>query len=98
MGRSEMVVYVQSESVSQGHRKEAEPTRKRKVLTRSLSDYTGPPQLQAAKATAPASKRDPEPQTSKAESEVGLLDTKVSVAQLCGVFLQSARASKRPEL
>ncbi|XP_067561165.1 supervillin isoform X3 [Pseudorca crassidens] len=98
MGRSEMVVYVQSESVSQGHRKEAEPMRKRKVLTRSLSDYTGPPQLQAAKATAPASKRDPEPQASKAESEVGLLDTKVSVAQLCNVFLQSARASERPEL
>ncbi|XP_059953817.1 supervillin isoform X4 [Mesoplodon densirostris] len=98
MGRSEMVVYVQSESVSQGHRKEAEPMRKRKVLTRSLSDYTGPPQLQAAKATAPASKRDPELQTSKAESEVGLLDTKVSVAQLRSAFLQSARASQRPEL
>ncbi|XP_028351738.1 supervillin isoform X3 [Physeter macrocephalus] len=98
MGRSEMVVYVQSESVSQGHKKEAEPTRKHKVLTRSLSDYTGPPQLQAPKATAPASRRDPELQTSKAESEVGLLDTKVSVAQLRDAFLQSARASKRPEL
>ncbi|XP_028351740.1 supervillin isoform X4 [Physeter macrocephalus] len=81
-----------------GHKKEAEPTRKHKVLTRSLSDYTGPPQLQAPKATAPASRRDPELQTSKAESEVGLLDTKVSVAQLRDAFLQSARASKRPEL
>ncbi|KAB0396081.1 hypothetical protein E2I00_019079, partial [Balaenoptera physalus] len=36
MGRSEMVVYVQSESVSQGHKKEAEATRKRRALTRSL--------------------------------------------------------------
>ncbi|XP_057589323.1 supervillin isoform X6 [Hippopotamus amphibius kiboko] len=98
MGRSEMVVYVQSESVSRGHKKEAAPTRKRKVLTRSLSDYTGPPQLQALKAKAPASRRDPEPQTSKAESEVGLLDTKVSVAQLRSAFLESARATRKPEL
>ncbi|XP_066886651.1 supervillin isoform X5 [Kogia breviceps] len=98
MGRSEMVVYVQSESVSRGRKKEAEPARERKVLTRSLSDGTGPPQLQARKAPAPAARRDPEPHTSKAESEVGLLDTKVSVAQLRDAFLQSAGASKRPEL
>ncbi|XP_059765397.1 supervillin isoform X2 [Balaenoptera ricei] len=98
MGRSEMVVYVQSESVSQGHKKEVEAARKRRALTRSLSDYAGPPQLPAPQAKAPASRRDLEPQTSKAEAEVGLLDTKVSVAQLRSVFLQSARASKRPEL
>lgn len=97
MGRSEMVMYVQSEAASQGHRKEA-PTRKHRVLTRSLSDYTGPPQLQALKAKAPASKRDAESQTSKAELELGLLDTKVSVAQLRNAFLESARASRKPEL
>ncbi|KAM9682704.1 supervillin isoform 5-T5 [Dama dama] len=97
MGRSEMVMYVQSEAASQGHRKEA-PTRKHRVLTRSLSDYTGPPQLQALKAKAPAPKRDAESQTSKAELELGLLDTKVSVAQLRNAFLESARASRKPEL
>uniref|UniRef100_A0AAA9SHY9 Supervillin n=1 Tax=Bos taurus TaxID=9913 RepID=A0AAA9SHY9_BOVIN len=97
MGRSEMVMYVQSEAVSQGHRKEV-PTRKHRVLTRSLSDYTGPPQLQALKAKAPAPKRDAESQTSKAELELGLLDTKVSVAQLRNAFLESARASRKPEL
>uniref|UniRef100_A0A8D0ZJX1 Supervillin n=1 Tax=Sus scrofa TaxID=9823 RepID=A0A8D0ZJX1_PIG len=88
-GRSEMVVYVQSESGPQGPKKEA-PTRKHKVLTRSLSDYTGPPQLQALKAKAVVSKPDPEPQRSKAELEMGQLDTKVSVAQLRNAFLESA--------
>ncbi|XP_014639053.1 PREDICTED: supervillin isoform X3 [Ceratotherium simum simum] len=105
MGRSEMVLYVQSEPVSQdarvtGHKKEAS-TRKHKVLTRSLSDYTGPPQLQALKCKDPASKREPEPQSSKTEglhTEVGVLDTKVSVAQLRNAFLESASASKKPEL
>uniref|UniRef100_A0A8C6FVI0 Supervillin n=1 Tax=Moschus moschiferus TaxID=68415 RepID=A0A8C6FVI0_MOSMO len=97
MGRSEMVMYVQSEAVSQGRRNEV-PTRKHRVLTRSLSDYTGPPQLQALKAKAPAPKRDAESQTSKAELELGLLDTKVSVAQLRNAFLESARASRKPEL
>uniref|UniRef100_A0A8D1DYF0 HP domain-containing protein n=1 Tax=Sus scrofa TaxID=9823 RepID=A0A8D1DYF0_PIG len=96
-GRSEMVVYVQSESGPQGPKKEA-PTRKPKVLTRSLSDYTGPPQLQALKAKAEVSKPDPEPQRSKAELEMGQLDTKVSVAQLRNAFLESASASKKPEL
>ncbi|XP_072811495.1 supervillin isoform X8 [Vicugna pacos] len=102
MGRSEMVVYVQREAVSQdarvtGHRKDT-PARKHKVLTRSLSDYTGPPQLQALKGRDPASRGDPEPQRSKAEVEMGLLDTKVSVAQLRNAFLESVRASEKPEL
>lgn len=102
MGRSEMVVYVQREAVSQdarvtGHRRDT-PARKHKVLTRSLSDYTGPPQLQALKGRDPASRGDPEPQRSKAEVEMGLLDTKVSVAQLRNAFLESVRASEKPEL
>ncbi|KAL1784146.1 supervillin isoform X7 [Sigmodon hispidus] len=50
-GRSEMVLYVQSGPVSQdatltSHTREVSP-KKRKVLARSLSDYTGPPHLQA---------------------------------------------------
>uniref|UniRef100_A0A667HE43 Supervillin n=1 Tax=Lynx canadensis TaxID=61383 RepID=A0A667HE43_LYNCA len=102
MVRQEVVLYVQSEPVSQdaratGHKKEAF-TKKRKVLTRSLSDYTGPPQLQALKCKDPASKQEHESQTSKAEgppTEVGVLDTKVSVAQLRNAFLESVNASKK---
>lgn len=104
-GRSEMVLYVQSEPVSQdarvtGHKKEA-PRRKHKVLTRSLSDYTGPAQLQALKCKAPAAKGEPELWRSKAEgpqAEVSMLDTKVSVAQLRNAFLESASAIQKPEL
>ncbi|XP_069845476.1 supervillin-like isoform X4 [Dipodomys merriami] len=103
--RSEMVLYVQSEPVSQDatlthHPKKASP-RKHKVLTRSLSDYMGPPQLQALRQKDPASKRELELPTSKAAgtcAEAAVLDTKVSVAQLRNAFLESARASKKPEL
>lgn len=105
MGRSEMVSYVQSEPVSQdarvtGHKKEA-PRRKRKVFTRSLSDYTAPSQLQALKVKHPAAEGQLELQGPKAEgphSELSMLDTKVSVAQLRSAFLESASASKKPEL
>ncbi|XP_045867312.1 supervillin isoform X3 [Meles meles] len=105
ISRHEMVLHVQSQPVSQdarmtGHRQEA-VAKKRKVLTRSLSDYTGPPQLQALKGKDPASRQEPERQSSKAEGpplEVGVLDTKVSVAQLRNAFLESVHASKKPEL
>lgn len=104
-GRSEMVLYVQSEPVSQdatitSSKKEASP-KKHKVRTRSLSDYTGPPQLQALRGKDPAPKREVEPQSSKTEgpsTEASMLDTKVSVAQLRNMFLESARANKKPEL
>ncbi|XP_032961509.1 supervillin isoform X12 [Rhinolophus ferrumequinum] len=104
-GRSEMVLYVQGEPVSQdarvtGHKKEA-PRRKHKVLTRSLSDYTGPSQLQALKCKDPAAKGEPELWRPKAEgpqAEVSMLDTKVSVAQLRNAFLESANAIQKPEL
>nr|XP_012644504.1 supervillin isoform X3 [Microcebus murinus] len=101
MGRSEMVLCVQNEPVSQdatlttGHRK------KHKVLTRSLSDYTRPPQLQASECKVPAPTPELAPRSSKAEGlsgEVGVPDTKVSVAQLRSMFLESANACKRPEL
>ncbi|XP_032251764.1 supervillin isoform X1 [Phoca vitulina] len=105
ISRQEVVLYVQSQPVSQdaratGHRKEG-LTKKRKVLTRSLSDYTGPPQLQALKCKDPTSRQEPEPQSSKAEGpppDVGMLDTKVSVAQLRNAFLESVNANKKPEL
>nr|XP_040134672.1 supervillin isoform X3 [Ictidomys tridecemlineatus] len=105
MGRSEMVLYVQSEPVSQEatptSRQKGAPPKKHKVRTRSLSDYTGPPQLQALRCKDPAPKRELEPQSSKTEgpsAEASILDTKVSVAQLRNMFLESARANKKPEL
>nr|XP_025741617.1 supervillin isoform X2 [Callorhinus ursinus] len=105
ISRQEVVLYVQSQPVSQdaratGHRKEV-LTKKRKVLTRSLSDYTGPPQLQALKCKAPTSRQEPELQSSKAEGappDVSMLDTKVSVAQLRNAFLESVNANKKSEL
>uniref|UniRef100_A0A8C5P2F8 Supervillin n=1 Tax=Jaculus jaculus TaxID=51337 RepID=A0A8C5P2F8_JACJA len=104
-GHSEMVLYVQSGPGSQdatltSHTKELCP-KKRKVLTRSLSDYTGPPQLQALRHRDPALKHELVPHTPRTDgpcTEAGMLDTKVSVAQLRNMFLESARASKKPEL
>uniref|UniRef100_A0A8C6AAV5 Supervillin n=1 Tax=Marmota marmota marmota TaxID=9994 RepID=A0A8C6AAV5_MARMA len=105
MGRSEMVLYVQSEPVSQEatltSRKKGASPKKHKVLTRSLSDYTGPPQLQALRCKDPAPKRELEPQSSKTEgpsAEASILDTKVSVAQLRNMFLESARVDERAKL
>lgn len=103
--RSAMVLYVQSGPVSQdatltSHTKEASP-KKRKVLARSLSDYTGPPQLQAPRHKDVAPNQELELRSSRAEgpgAEASMLDTRVSVAQLRNVFLESARASKKPEL
>ncbi|KAM4828750.1 supervillin isoform 1-T1 [Thomomys bottae] len=103
--RSEVVLYVQNESGSQDatltHHPKKASSRKHKVLTRSLSDYTGPPQLQALRHKDPASKQELQPPTSKAEgtcAEAAMLDTKVSVAQLRNAFLECARANKKPEL
>ncbi|XP_055003526.1 supervillin isoform X3 [Sorex araneus] len=101
MGRSEVVLYVQNEPVSQeidviGPAKEAS-SKKHKVRIRSLSDYTGPSQLQALRARDPASRRQ-SAQAGEPPVEVGMLDTRVSVAQLRNAFLESASASKKSEL
>ncbi|XP_048223872.1 supervillin isoform X1 [Perognathus longimembris pacificus] len=103
--RSAMVLYVQSEPVSQDAAWTHHPTRasprKHKVLSRSLSDYTGPPQLQAMRQKDAGAPRERGPPASQAEApcaEAAVLDTKVSVAQLRNAFLESTRASKRPEL
>lgn len=101
--RSEVVLYMQSKPASQeaqltGHANEA-PARKHRVRTRSLSDFTGPAQL--LKGKDPAARRGPEPVSSKTEvpwAEASLLDTKVSVAQLRSMFLESASAGQKPEL
>ncbi|XP_075826832.1 supervillin isoform X3 [Microtus pennsylvanicus] len=105
IGRSEMILYVQSGPASQdttstSHTKEAS-SKKRKVMARSLSDYTGPLQFQAPRQKDPAPKQELELQSSQAEgpgAEPSMLDTRVSVAQLRNVFLESAKASKKPEL
>lgn len=105
VGRSEMTLYVQSGPASQhatstSHTKEAS-SKKRKVMARSLSDYTGPLQFQAPRQKDPAPKQELELQNSQAEgpgAEPSMLDTRISVAQLRNMFLESARASKKPEL
>ncbi|CAO2594727.1 Svil [Lemmus lemmus] len=105
IGRSEMILYVQSGPASQdatstSHTKEAS-SKKRKVMARSLSDYTGPLQFQAPRQKDPAPKQELELRSSQAEgpgAEPSTLDTRISVAQLRNMFLESARASKKPEL
>lgn len=105
IGRSEMILYVQSGPASQdatstSHTKEAS-SKKRKVMARSLSDYTGPLQFQAPRQKDPAPKQELELQSSRAEgpgAEASMLDTRISVAQIRNMFLESARASKKPEL
>ncbi|KAM6339179.1 supervillin [Podargus strigoides] len=93
--RSEAVMYIQSGSVSQPAK--AKPpvwkvsTAKHKVLTRSMSDYTVAPKLEAFK-----SKESMEPNAPN--GEIGMVDTKVSVAQLRNVFLETANANKKTEL
>ncbi|NWW51344.1 SVIL protein, partial [Pedionomus torquatus] len=93
--RSEAVMYIQSGSVSQPAKAKAPvwkvSTAKHKVLTRSMSDYTVAHKLEAFK-----SKESME--TSAPNGEIGTVDTKVSVAQLRNVFLETANANKKTEL
>ncbi|XP_016049583.2 supervillin-like [Erinaceus europaeus] len=88
-GRSEMAVHLQSGARPQASRAPGHcwevASKRRRGLERSLSDYTGPP-------PAPG-RRDPEP-----PSEAGLLDTRVSVARLRHAYLESAAASRKPDL
>ncbi|XP_064018717.1 supervillin isoform X6 [Pogoniulus pusillus] len=93
--RSEAVMYIQSGSVSQPAK--AKPpvwkvsTTKHKVLTRSMSDYTVAPKLEAFKSKESVEANAP-------NGEIGVVDTKVSVAQLRNVFLETANANKKAEL
>ncbi|XP_075000103.1 supervillin isoform X2 [Calonectris borealis] len=90
--RSEAVMYIQSGSVSQPAKAKAPvrkvSTAKHKVLTRSMSDYTVAPKLEAFKSK----------ESMEANGEIGMVDTKVSVAQLRNVFLETANANKKTEL
>ncbi|NXK53017.1 SVIL protein, partial [Chauna torquata] len=93
--RSEAVMYIQSGSVSQPAKAKGPvwkvSTAKHKVLTRSMSDYTVAPKLEAFH-----SKESME--TNAANGEIGMVDTKVSVAQLRNVFLETANANKKTDL
>ncbi|KFP84483.1 Supervillin, partial [Apaloderma vittatum] len=93
--RSEAVMYIQSGSVSQPAKAKAPvwkvSTAKHKVLTRSMSDYTVAPKLEAFKSKESVEANAP-------NGEIGMVDTKVSVAQLRNVFLETANANKKTEL
>ncbi|NXD64063.1 SVIL protein, partial [Eolophus roseicapillus] len=93
--RSEAVMYIQSGSVTQPDKAKAPvwkvSTAKHKVLARSMSDYTVPPRLEASKSKEIVEANAP-------NGEIGMVDTKVSVAQLRNVFLESANANKKTEL
>uniref|UniRef100_A0A8C3KU40 Supervillin n=1 Tax=Chrysolophus pictus TaxID=9089 RepID=A0A8C3KU40_CHRPC len=76
MERSEAVMYIQSGSVSQPAQAKGPVWKvsKHKVLTRSMSDYTVPPKLEAFHSKSM--------EANAANGEIGMVDTKVSVAQL----------------
>ncbi|KAJ7322212.1 hypothetical protein JRQ81_018499 [Phrynocephalus forsythii] len=97
--RSERILYLQS-----GKRKvqaQEESPMKHKLLTRSLSDYTGSPQLEVFRSKELATKNTTGFQSTEAKvpnGEITMVDTKVSVAQLRNAFLETANASKKTEL
>ncbi|XP_019386805.1 PREDICTED: supervillin isoform X10 [Crocodylus porosus] len=105
MERSETTMFIQSGSVSQSAKAKGTPREvsaaKQKLLTRSLSDYTGAPKLETFKSKEPVTKKEMEFQSGEANvpnGEIGMVDTKVSVAQLRNVFLETAHANKKAEL
>uniref|UniRef100_A0A8D2NHQ7 Supervillin n=1 Tax=Zonotrichia albicollis TaxID=44394 RepID=A0A8D2NHQ7_ZONAL len=83
--RSEAVMYIQSGSVLQPDKAQApvwKVSTKHKVLTRSMSDYTVTTKLEPFKSKESMEANPP-------NGEIGMVDTKVSVAQLRNVFLES---------
>nr|XP_008110578.1 PREDICTED: supervillin isoform X27 [Anolis carolinensis] len=97
--RSEKVMYLQSAKGNVQVREEI-PVR-HKVLTRSLSDYTGSPKLEVFKSKEHVAKNEVEFRSTEGKipnGEITMVDTKVSVAQLRNAFLETANASKKPEL
>lgn len=93
--RSEALMYIQRGSVLQPDKAKAPvwkvSTTKHKVLTRSMSDYTVTTKLEPFKSKDSMEANPP-------NGEIGMVDTKVSVAQLRNVFLESANANKKTEL
>ncbi|XP_015263604.1 PREDICTED: supervillin isoform X3 [Gekko japonicus] len=95
--RSERVMYLQS---AKGKVREETPF-KSKLLTRSMSDHSGSPKLEVFRSKEHIAKNTMEFQSTEAKipnGEIAMVDTKVSVAQLRNAFLETANASKKPEL
>ncbi|XP_075778752.1 supervillin isoform X24 [Pelodiscus sinensis] len=103
--RSETVMYIQNGSVSHSAKAKGESQEvsmmKHKLLTRSMSDYTGTPKSEALKSKESVTKKEMAFQSSEANvsnGEIGMVDTKVSVAQLRNAFLETVSAHKKTEL
>ncbi|KAL8165000.1 UNVERIFIED_CONTAM: hypothetical protein K2H54_023886 [Gekko kuhli] len=95
--RSERVMYLQS---AKGRVREETPF-KSKLLTRSMSDHSGSPKLEVFRSKEHTAKNTMEFQSTETKipnGEITMVDTKVSVAQLRNAFLETANASKKPEL
>ncbi|XP_044861221.1 supervillin [Mauremys mutica] len=103
--RSETVMYIQSGSISHSAKAKGQAQElsaiKHKVLTRSMSDFTGSPKLEALKSKETVTRKEMAFQSAEANvpnGEIGMVDTKVSVAQLRNAFLETINVHKKTEL
>nr|XP_014343085.1 PREDICTED: supervillin isoform X6 [Latimeria chalumnae] len=103
--RSEAVMYIQRVSVSNAARSKGQDQEasvaKHKLLTRSMSDYTGSSKLEDHRSKELITKKELEFQSAEASvpnGDFSLVDTRVSVAQLRNAYLETASASKKAEL
>ncbi|XP_073190480.1 supervillin isoform X5 [Lepidochelys kempii] len=103
--RSETVMYIQSGSISYSAKAKGQAqevsTMKHKLLTRSMSDYTGSPKPEALNSKETVTRKEMVFQSAEANvsnGEIGMVDTKVSVAQLRNAFLETINAHKKTEL
>uniref|UniRef100_A0A8C4YKR1 Supervillin n=1 Tax=Gopherus evgoodei TaxID=1825980 RepID=A0A8C4YKR1_9SAUR len=103
--RSETVMYIQSGSISHSAKAKGQAqevsTIKHKVLTRSMSDFTGSPKPEALKSKETVTKKEMAFQSAEENvpnGETGMVDTKVSVAQLRNAFLETINVRKKTEL
>ncbi|KAM8967520.1 supervillin [Pelodytes ibericus] len=105
-GKSKAIMYLQNESSflpakSQGPFKEVS-TMKHKMLTRSMSDSTGTQKLEAFKIKDPEPPREmvflsTEEDVAMSNGEAGVVNTKVSVAQLRSAYLETAGVSRKDD-
>ncbi|XP_074841037.1 supervillin isoform X5 [Carettochelys insculpta] len=103
--RSETMMYIQSGSISHAAKTKGDTQElsvmKHKLLTRSISDDTSTPKLEALKSKELVTKKEMAFQSVEANvpsGEIGMVDTKVSVAQLRNAFLETVHAHKKTEL
>lgn len=97
--RSERIMYLQN-AKGKSQVQEETPV-KHKLLMRSMSDYTGSPELKVFRSKEHVAKNAMAFQSTEAKisnGEITTVDTKVSVAQLRNAFLETANTRKKPEL